>query len=242
MANFVIKDGKVYLAGYNVSGDVNAAAVDYSADAIDVTCLGDDTHVRLGGLKTVTAQVEGYYNGGADKDKVLFDRIGTADVPLTICPQDANEGSRAYFFRTMLASYSPNGSIGDAMTFTVSAEPTNGELVQGVVLLNGTKTVTGNGTGQQLGAVSAAQQLFAALHVITVADAGATLTVKVQSDDNSGFTTPTDRITFTGVSAIGSQYATPVDGAITDTYWRVVWTITGGTSPSFTFIVPVGIQ
>lgn len=242
MANFVIKDGKVYLAGYDLSGDVNAAAIDYSADAIDVTCLGDDTHVRLGGIKTVTAQVEGYYNGGADKDKILVDRIGTADVPLTICPENANEGSRAYFFRAMLASYGLSGSIGDALAFTVSAEPTNGELVQGTILLNSTETATGSGTGQQLGAVSAAQQLFAALHVITVADAGATLTVKVQSDDNSGFTSATDRITFTGVSAIGSEYATPVSGAITDDYWRVVWTISGGTSPSFTFIVPVGIQ
>ncbi len=241
MAEFVIKDGKVFLAGYDLSGDVNAAAIDYSADALDVTCLGDSTHIRIGGIKTVTAQVEGYYDG-TDNDQQLFSRIGTADVPLTICPQDANEGSRAYTFKTMVASYSPGGSLGEAMTFSVSGEATGYELVQGVVLLNGTKTVTGNGTGQLLTAVTATQQLFAALHITAVGDAAAALVVKIQSDDNSGFTTPVDRITFTSANAIGAQWATPVNGPITDTYWRAVWTITGGTTPSFTFIVPMGIQ
>lgn len=240
MANFVIKDGKVFLAGYDLSGDANAIAIDYSAEAMDVTCLGNDTHTRIGGLKAVTAQVEGYYN--PESDDVLVDRIGVSDVPMTACPQDANEGSRAYFFRTMLASYSPGGSVGEVMTFSVSAEASGGELVQGTMLLNGTKTASGDGAGQQLGDVTAEQQLFAALHVTAVGDAAATLTVKVQSDDNAGFLTPIDRITFTGTSAIGAEYATPVDGAIADTYWRVVWTITGGTAPSFTFIVPVGIQ
>ncbi len=241
MSEFVIKDGKVYLAGYDLSGDVNAAAIDYSAEAVDVTCLGDGTHIRLGGLKSVTAQVEGFYDG-ADNDQQLFDRIGVSDVPLTICPENANEGSRAYTFKTMLASYSPGGSLGEAMTFSVSGEATGYELVQGVVLLNGTKTVTGNGAGQLLTAVTSAQQLFAALHITAVGDAAASIVVKVQSDDNAGFTTPTDRITFASANAIGAQWATPVNGPITDTYWRVVWTITGGTTPSFTFIVPVGIQ
>ena len=42
-------------------------------------------------------------------------------------------------------------------------------------------------------------------------------------------------------TGIGYQSANPVAGPITDQYWRVSWTISGST-PSFTFVVSLGIQ
>jgi hypothetical protein len=58
---------------------------------------------------------------------------------------------------------------------------------------------------------------------------------------------PTDRLTFTTTS--GLTTGTPVAhdqfgsvaGAITDTWWRVVYTITG-TLPVFSFVVAAGIR
>ena len=64
----------------------------------------------------------------------------------------------------------------------------------------------------------------------------------VQSDDNAGFTSATTRITFTQISG-GTESAEnkKADGASTDDYWRVVWTIAGDGSESFTILVSVGI-
>ena len=63
---------------------------------------------------------------------------------------------------------------------------------------------------------------------------------KSQSDDNSSFTSPTDRITFSNITAIGADYQSAA-GAITDTYYRLNYTISG-TSPSFSIHATIGIE
>ena len=103
-----------------------------------------------------------------------------------------------------------------------------------------TLTATGNGTSQQLGAVTSAQKVYAAIHIWSISGTSTpTITVKIQSDDNSSFTSATDRITFTAATAIGSQYKATA-GAITDTYWRANYTITG-TNPIFAIAISCGI-
>ncbi len=79
------------------------------------------------------------------------------------------------------------------------------------------------------------------MHVVAASGTTPTLDMIVESDDNSGITSGVTRITFTQEVAVGAQYATAVAGPITDDWWRVGWTI-GGTGPSFTVIVTVGIQ
>jgi hypothetical protein len=103
------------------------------------------------------------------------------------------------------------------------------------------RTATGSGTAVQLGALAAGQHLYANLHVLSVSGMAApTLTVTVQSDDNSGFTTPTTRGSFAAKSAVGGE-PIRIAGPFTDTYWRVGWTITG-TNPSFLFLASFGIE
>ena len=101
-------------------------------------------------------------------------------------------------------------------------------------------SASGNTTGRQLGAVSATQSVYASIHVWSVAGTSTpTLTAKIQSDDNSSFTSATDRITMSSATAITSEYKSQA-GAITDDYWRVNWTVSG-TSPIFKAIVSIGI-
>jgi hypothetical protein len=62
----------------------------------------------------------------------------------------------------------------------------------------------------------------------------------IQSDNAEAFTTPTARITFAQATAAGAQLLS-ANGAITDDWWRVNYTI-AGTAPSFTFGVAIGIR
>ena len=64
-------------------------------------------------------------------------------------------------------------------------------LTRGIIEFNSSATSSSTTTGSQLGAVSAAQRIVANLHVTTAV--GSALDVIVQSDDNSGFTSPTNR-------------------------------------------------
>ena len=110
-----------------------------------------------------------------------------------------------------------------------------GGLTRGIIEFNSSATSSSTTTGSQLGAVSAAQRIVANLHVTTAV--GSALDVIVQSDDNSGFTSPTNRITFSQATGITSQHLS-LAGAVTDDYWRLSYTIAGG---SFTFAVALGI-
>lgn len=239
MATYVQTQSKLWVDGYDWSGDMNAMALEHSVEAQDDTVFGDSTRSNAGGLKMISCAHEGLYTGGATEDKVYFDKIGTADTPMTICPTTGAYGERAYFFKSMLSQYSPQAQIGEMMRFSVTGVGT-GDLIQGNVLFPmTTATSTSTSTGQVLGACGATETVYAALHV-TAASAADTLDVVIQSD-TSGFSSPTTRITFAQKAAIGSEYATLGPAAITDTYWRISYTI-GGSDPSFTFAVVLGIQ
>jgi hypothetical protein len=104
------------------------------------------------------------------------------------------------------------------------------------------RTATGNGTGVQIvGGVPAGQYLYAAIHVLSVSGTSTpTLTVKIQSDNGSGFPSATDIATFTAATARTGEVVRAA-GAITDDWFRVSYTISG-TTPSFLFLVTLGVK
>ena len=100
-----------------------------------------------------------------------------------------------------------------------------------------TYTTSGlTGTAVAMTGPTATQSMYAVLNI--TAASGTNLAVKVQSDDNSGFTSATDRITFSTVSATGWQWSSVAGDLSTETYWRVVATVASGT---FAFSVGFGV-
>jgi hypothetical protein len=237
MATEVLKNQKVFFGGYDLTGITNAVSLASEAEAVDATVLGNSTRVNKGGLKTVAASVQGFFD--ADPyDSALYANVGASDKPLSILTS-GTEGTPAYMFKCMIGSYNPSASIGDMFGFSLETAGA-GNLIRGTLMENNTAaTSTADGTGRQLGAITASQKMYAALHIFSASGTTPTLDVTVESDDNSSFTSAATRITFSQANAVGAQYTT-LDGAITDDYWRVSWTI-GGTDPSFGFVVVLGI-
>lgn len=248
MAIQTLTNLKTWLDGYDVSGDLNEATVDDGADMKDASVFGLDTHRMQPGLKTAKLGLKGFWQADDSAspqliDKTLFTRVAVANSVVSLSPAGGAEGDVGFSLRALLGQYAPGAKVGDLFAFTVSAEASGGSgLVRGTVMHNAARTATGTGTIRQLGAVSATQKVYAALHVLAVAGTTPTLVVKVQSAALVGFGSPTDEITFASANAIGSQWATPLAGAITDAFWRLSWTITGSAGQSFTFVVVVGIQ
>lgn len=237
----VLTDARLFVAGHDLSGQMNALALDYSADMLDATTFGATTRINAAGIKSVRGQHEGLWDSSTATapDPVLFSRVGTADVPVVIAPVNGDAGAVAYLLRAIYAEYTVGGAVGDLLSFSVSMEGAGGQpLVRGRLLHNASAAGNVTGTAFQLGAVGAGQHAYAALHVMSGTGA---LTVKVQSASGEAFTSPNDRITFTVVAdgtAVASEWATRVAGAITDTWWRIV-----ATNPNTrNFAVAAGIQ
>jgi hypothetical protein len=234
----------------SVRTQCNARSINHSmtAETLDSTtfCSGG-WEEYVAGLKSGSLSFDGFADftaitNGIAVDKELFDNLGSAGAPVSVAVPAAGAtavvvGDPAYTSRSLAAGFSTFGAVGELTPIEADIE-TTGLVARGAILHTtaAAETTTGTATGAQLGALSSTQSLYVALHV--VAAVTGTVTVKVQSDDNSGFTSATDRLTFTSAGSAGWQWGT-VAGAITDTWWRAQWTVAGG--GSYTFAVVAGI-
>lgn len=239
----IVKNRKLFVDTYDLSGYLQAAALDLSVEMQDDTIMSDDTRSNAPGLYSFSAQHEGVWAAGTGlPDTVFAGQQGLADKLATIAPVNGDAGSLAYFMRVTQGSYSTGGTIGDLLRYSVSLEASGGlGAVRGNMLANTTLSTTADGTAFNLGAASSSQYLYAAMHVLSASGSSPTLDVTIESDTAEAFASPVTQITFSQATAAGTQWATRVAGAITDTWWRASWTV-GGTTPSFDAVIVMGIQ
>lgn len=241
MAKFVFNDGKVFTGGYDLSSHITSVNLEINAEELDATTINSGGfREKLGGLKDSTISMDGFYEAGQNKPDALLGASVGNELIVTTVP-DAGVGNTAYFMKSTLFTYSMFGSIGEIAPFSISKSQSSDIVVRGTIELDSDLTATGNSTGVQLGAVGADEKIYAAIHCYGVSGTSSpTVTFKLQSDDNASFTSPTDQITFTDITAIGADFQS-VAGAITDDYWRLNYTISG-TDPSFSIHATIGIE
>ena len=224
MANTVNYAQQFLYGGYRLTPQVNAYSKTLSTDALDATTFGnsDRTKRYAAGLKGVGKSFDGFWDGTVDGG--MFDLQTLSDVPLSECLSDGSVGSFAELLPCMLGEHLVvSAPVGQLATMRVGVMA-SGRHIRGQILHNG--SATGNiagGTAVQIGALLSTQTIVAALHVFS---GTGSFIVKIQSDDNSSFTSATDRITFATV-ATGTPQSYEIAslvGAITDDYWRIVAT------------------
>ena len=246
MAAFTLIDVDMYASGLDLSCFTNQVNVNVEVAEQDVTtfCSGGWT-VPIGGLKSSVMSFTGPTDmataTAAQKsavDEYLNTQLG-GDWNVTVIPAGSTAGAVAYFTNTCLYSRQIlSGQVGEVAMHMVEYHGKT-PVVRGVVETAATITASGNSTGQQLGAVASGQRIWAAVHFLTADGTLPSITVKIQSDDNAGFTSPTDRITFTAATGKGGEFASAL-GPVTDDYWRAEWTVSG-TTPSFDTRIVFGI-
>lgn len=240
MTKHVLKKYRIYTNGRDASGDYNRVNLNTEVEELDSTTIntsGDKSF--LPGLKAVRFEGEVFAShGDGEVEDALHALLAAGGKLMSVYPSET-AGDVGYAFEAEELSISPAMKIGDLSRIVIKAAKSNGVLVR-VTSMEGeaTKTATGTGTARQLGAVAADKTLYSFLQVLSIT-AGASITVTVKSDDAQAFSTPTTRITHTAFNAVGAEVKS-VAGAITDTWYRVDWTISGST-PSVTFDVGLGI-
>lgn len=241
MGSLINKSLRTWVDGYDMTGDSNAGNLDLDHDVYDVTTYSNGgARARQCGNEDVTASQAGFWATGVGSvDENSFNNLGVADAVLTMSP-DGFEGSPAYMMRTGRFKYSLFGPAGQPAPFSIDFSGTNGQtavvrgqVTRGAYLANATGAT---GTAVNLGAVSSGQYLYGSLHAFAV---GTTMTAVIESAPDNTFASPTTRITFGPVTAVGGVWGTRAAGAITDTWYRLrITAITG----SFTIAANVGIR
>lgn len=230
MALISLTDAFCYAAGGDWTGQSNNLTLGVDVAQLDKTTFASGGwQESAGGLKTTSFNLAGFWD-------VTFDNVAQLELgqgllitqPYTVGPSEV-EGDPAYMFQARRGQYTAGGQVGELKPFTLQSYGADGRgVVRGqLAKAKGSVSATGAlGSGVNLGAVSSTQFLYAAFHLF--APVGTTITVQVQSDDNSGFTTPTTVATIGPLTVGGGTWMTPVAGAITDTWYRFnVSAITG---------------
>ncbi len=227
MTATVLYNCQIYVDGFDYTGHTNSVELSVETDDQDLTVFGTNGwKARAAGLRDCNAKADVFWEsdtiGTSDNaiDPELFAKLGAVNFPVTLTPS-STETDAAYIFKGASFAHSLLGDVGDlSMTnLELSSSDTQG-LIRGQLakVRGNVTTAVAIGTGCNLGLVTSTKFLYATFHVFT---AGTTITVLVESDDNSGFTTPTTRATIGPITTRTGTYMTRVAGAIaTDTWWR----------------------
>jgi hypothetical protein len=236
MATFVQTNVGLYWGGYSLASDFNAVSLNLSNNVQDKSTYGETTVFNTAGLSTVNLEGEGYWE--STTDSVLQTSLGSDDTVVSVTPVNQSAGSPSLFTKVTSSTYNPysTGTVGEMLGFSLSAEGRGEKCVSGeIVVVPATYTSSSeSATNASIGAVSATEKVYSALHVTA---ASGTLDVIVESAP-SNWSSESTRITHTQFTGVGAEIKS-ASGAITDAYWRVKYTISGG--GSFDFICSLGI-
>lgn len=246
MASFVGLHNRVYLGHLDLSGKANTVNFgDLSRAMQTCTTFNDGGYTCVSpGLISGAASVSGYQDWAEDvlDDEISIGQLGT-QYAFSVIPNPTGTvaaGDACWLSRGVLAAASPmTGAKGEMAGFDFSNLAYDTAIAQAKVLHPlAARTTDGNGTAVALTGPTAAQKLYAALHV--TAYSGLTNVVfKIQSDDGSGFSSATDRITFATVTGTTSEFASVAGSFSSETHVRVTWDVTG--SGSVSFVCAVGV-
>lgn len=217
----------------------------------DRRAFGDVAVANLPGIYAATADGDFYYQTG-NSGNLTANKLEGVTV-----------GPSAGTFSPMILSLAHNLNVGEVVNIwkgvnaKVEHGAQHGEIKKGNVstegayrtvlatrLIRAANAVTGSsgyGTAVQLGAASATQALFAALHVLGTTGGAAGTVFSVVSAASSGLSAVTSRLVFTaGTSAVAGEWQETAAGAITDTWYAAAWT--GYTGTGATVSISAGIQ
>src|SRR6266478_4511025 len=120
MAAQILSNAKLWVQGFDWTGDVNALALKYGADAKDTTVLGVGTRTRLAGLQSFSFAHHGFWNGGNNNvDDAIFNSVfALNDAIMSIDPVASGvEGDLAYTGQMELIDYKPGAKVGEMLEF-----------------------------------------------------------------------------------------------------------------------------
>lgn len=127
MAILVLTDALVEINSVDLSDHVEKVTLEYGADMVEATAMGDDTHDNLPGLKNWGLTVEFQQDFASAKvDATLFPLVGAAAFAIEVRPVNAARSATnpGYTGQALVESYPPLGNkVGELAKTTAVFKP-----------------------------------------------------------------------------------------------------------------------
>lgn len=123
MAHFVFTDGFFSWKAVDLSAHCKSITLNYEADAVDDTMMGDTSEVLLGGVKRWSVEIEARTDeAAAALNATLFPDVGTTGTVIVRGKSDAVSATNPNYTGTgLLTTLSPlGGSHGEAAAASIT--------------------------------------------------------------------------------------------------------------------------
>lgn len=244
----VLYNADVLLDGIAGSTEFNRFKLNLNQATKQKTAFGDVARNYLPGIYSATADGDFYYQTG-NAGNLTANKLESATGGVTPGPfvpmvltigADPIVGNIVNIWKGVNAKIEEGAQHGDVLMAAVAVEAADRSVQATRLIRQPAGGTSGLGAAQNLGALTAAQSLYAALHVLGTTGGAAGTVFSIISSATSSLTAPTTRITFVqGTSQVAGEWQS-VAGAITDTWWAAKWAGFAGTS--FTISISAGIQ
>lgn len=244
---FVLKNTKIYIEGYDLSGIYNNVNVNFAGELKDKTSFGSSARKRIPGLFSVDISGQGFHDASSQYsgDKTQWDSVASTGEVFSVVPQGTGLGNIAYSANKLSYEYNPSFQIGEIASINFACYG-DGPLVRQRVMESGSISTALSATVRNIGLRAPLENLYVAYHNITgTTAAGEAIVVKVQTASSSGFssTTLSTALKLTSVTTTphtaqwkSTQHSTA------HTWYRVSVASSGTTDGSINGILLLGIR
>lgn len=231
MGEYVVDAAFAYMGALDLSESMTEWSMPSSGEVLQKTTMRNSgAHRYRMGLITATVTIGGFTDM-VTADPLLFAGFQGKATRVLIIGNEETEGLPCAIMQVIKPTFQQHaGQVGQLPKYSVGAHSTDRYGgVRGTVLMKqaAVSTTGAKGTAANAGAVGADQRLFAGL--VLMGTAGTSITAVLESDSDNTFASATTRVTFGPLTAVGGNWATPVVGPITDTWWRLRVTAVTGT-------------
>ena len=235
----------VLLDEFDFSGVTSSVDLAIENPTPDVTAFADADQTFVEGKPNFTVTVNGFHSvASPDYEGEMFTDLTSESRRLGVYPEGAANGNFGWEGRTNIGQDAIPTERNAAILVNVTWQGNQPIVESQVGYVNTAVGSSANGTKYEFGAIAAAETLVGVLRLLAApGGAGSNdCIVTVQSDADSGAGGETTRLTFATLNQVSVALHEVVEaaGAVTDTWWRVVVTISGGGTRTFNLIVVFG--
>ena len=243
MARITAKSARLLVDEFDFSGVSNSMDLSFAETPADVTAFADADMTFVQGKPTFTFNVNGLWSTASPNyDGEMFTDLTAVNRRVGIYPGGLSDGVFGYEGATNISASPRVSTAGDAIACNVTWQGASAPF-RSTILRYATDESSANGTQYTLGTIASTNTIIGVLRLLEIGGSGNnTLDVKIQSD-TSGFSSATDRLTFTQLNQGGGatfETQTAAGPAGSDNIWRAVVTIGGAGSRSFKLLVGFG--
>ncbi len=227
---------RLYVSGYDVSGDINSfQGINGGPAALDYTDITQEANCRLGGQRDGGTQFMSFFDDAADQSHDVFGALPTADVD-AMGLLGVTIGSTAFATRARQINYDPTRGTDGSLSFAVDLQSDGYGLEFGEMLTAGRRTESAATNGTALDGTAATSFGWQAwLQVFALASGTPTIKI-MDSADNVSFLD----LSGGGFAAVAARTGQRIAAATaTATLRRYVRVSTTGTFAGLDFAVMV---